>query len=80
MANFDAIFDAARHLEAHDRLRLIDALWDTVRPGADLSHHDEWAAELEKRVASLEAGAAPTVPWARIREEALARIGHGTVS
>jgi putative addiction module component (TIGR02574 family) len=62
MVDFDSIFDAARHLDAHERLRLIDALWDTVPPDADLPLHAEWAVELEKRVASLEAGAAPTVP------------------
>jgi len=79
MADFDSVLSRARQLSAEDRLRLIDALWELVPPEADLPLHEDWAPELERRVAAIEAGAATTVPWTTIRDEALARIGHGNV-
>jgi putative addiction module component (TIGR02574 family) len=75
MVDFNAIFDAAQQLHAADRLRLIDALWDTVPADADLPLHDDWGAELEKRVAAIHSGEAALIPWTEIRQAALARIG-----
>lgn len=77
MADFHSVLSEARQLSAEEQLRLIDALWDLVPPEADLPLHEDWAGELERRVAALEAGESTTVPWATIRDEALARLGHG---
>jgi len=79
MVDFNSVLTEARQLSAEDRLRLIDALWESVPPDADVPLHEDWAPELERRVAALEAGESPTVAWTRIRDEALARIGHGNV-
>ena len=78
MSDFNSILGAAQQLGPEDRLRLIDALWATVPPEAELPLHADWGPELEKRVAALEAGTTTTIPWSTIRAEALARIGHGT--
>lgn len=77
MVNFETVLSDARQLSEPERLRLIAELWDSVPEHADLPLHDEWAPELERRVAAIEAGSANTVPWDAIRSEALARIGHG---
>ncbi len=77
MLDFDSVFDGARQLSADDRLRLIEALWDMVPAEANLPLHEDWAPELERRVAAIRAGSAETVPWSKVRDEALARIGHG---
>jgi putative addiction module component (TIGR02574 family) len=77
MTDFSSILSAAQQLPEQDRLRLIDALWETVPPETDAPFSEEWAEEIERRVAELEAGTAQTVPWSLIREEALARIGNG---
>ena len=77
MTDFSAVLTAALHLPADDRIRLIEALWDTVPPEAEFPLHAEWAPELERRVAAIKDGTATTVSWATIREEALARLGHG---
>jgi putative addiction module component (TIGR02574 family) len=79
MIDFDSILNAAQQLPAEERLRLIQALWDSVPPDADIPLHEDWAPELERRVAALESGAAKTVAWSQIRNDALARIGHGNV-
>jgi putative addiction module component (TIGR02574 family) len=76
MTDFNAVLSAAQQLPEQERLRLIDALWDTVPPEAESPFSEEWAREIEQRVAELDAGKAQTIPWSRIRDEALARVGQ----
>ena len=77
MSDFSSVLSAAQQLPEPDRLRLIDALWESVPAEAEAPFSDEWACEIERRVAELDAGAAQTVPWSQVRDEALARNGHG---
>ncbi len=77
MSEFNHVLSAAQRLPEKDRLRLIDALWESVPPDSEAPFSDEWAREIECRVAELDAGTAKTVPWSQIPDEALARIGHG---
>ena len=79
MADFNSVLDDACQLPPEDRLKLIDALWDSIPADLDLPLHSAWASELERRLAAIEAGTASTIPWTTIRQEALARIGHGNV-
>jgi putative addiction module component (TIGR02574 family) len=79
MADFNFVLDNARQLPPEDRLSLIDALWESVPSDLDVPLHPDWAPEVERRVAAIESGTANTIPWTTIREEALARIGHGNV-
>jgi putative addiction module component (TIGR02574 family) len=76
-SEFDAVLLAAQGLPEQDRLRLIDALWDSVPADAEAPFSDEWAREIERRAAEIDAGTAQTIPWIQVRDEALARIGHG---
>jgi len=78
MNDYQTILGAAQQLGQEDRLRLIDALWNTVPEDAELPLHPDWGPELDRRAAALEAGAMKTIPWSTVRDEALARIGHGT--
>ncbi len=75
MTDFNSVLSAAQQLPQQDRLRLIDALWDTVPPESESPFSAEWAAEIDRRIAELDSGKAVTVPWTTIRDEALARIG-----
>lgn len=77
MSDFSSVLSAAQRLPEKDRLRLIDALRESVPPDSGSPFSDEWAREIERRAAELDAGTARTVPWSQIRDEALARIGHG---
>ncbi len=80
MSSFDSVLSAAQSLSEQDRLRLIDALWETVPPDSEAPFSDEWSREIQRRVAELDAGTAETVPWSRIRDEALGRVDHGKSS
>jgi len=79
MNDFQSVLGAAQQLPTQERLRLIDALWASVPSDADLPLHEDWAPELERRVAAIENGAVSSVSWPQVREEALARIGHGKI-
>lgn len=73
-SNYDAVLSAANQLPPSERMRLINALWETVPPDADLPLSDEWLAEIESRLEAVDSGAEPTVPWTQVRDEALARL------
>jgi putative addiction module component (TIGR02574 family) len=77
MNAYQSVLDAATQLPTGDRLRLIEALWDSVPPDAEVPLHPEWEQELLRRVAALENGRVNTIPWSTIRDEALARTGNG---
>ncbi len=79
MADFNSVLEEARQLSHQERLRLIDALWDLIPPDAQLPLHEDWAPELERRIAAIEKGSEETVPWELVRAEALKRIGYGNI-
>ncbi len=80
MPDYNSVLNEARQLSEADRLKLIGVLWSEVPADSDFPLHEDWAPELERRVAELKAGRALTVPWETIRAEALARIGHAKPS
>ena len=77
MSNYDSVLSAANQLTPPDRLRLIDALWDTVPAEAESEFSAEWLAEIERRVDAYRSGQEATIPWSQVRDEALARIRRG---
>ncbi|HUP81601.1 MAG TPA: addiction module protein [Pirellula sp.] len=78
MVDFNSVLDHARRLSPEDQAKLIDALWEFIPTDVDIPLHPDWAVELERRVAALNAGTGKAIPWHQIRNEALSRIGHGT--
>lgn len=74
MMSFESVLSEATQLSAEDQLRLIDALCAGAPEEADLPLHEDWAPELERRVAAIEGKTATTIPWETVRREALARI------
>jgi len=74
MSTIDALLADAAQLPIAERLKLIDALWNTLPDEALPPLSDEWAAELLRRSAELAAGTAKTIPWEVVQSEALARL------
>jgi putative addiction module component (TIGR02574 family) len=75
MATFDDIFGAAQNLPASDRVRLIDALWESMEPGEWPSPSDEWIAEVQRRSGEYDAGNMPASPWPEVRQRARRKAG-----
>lgn len=80
MVDLNAVLDQARQLAPEDQAKLIDALWDSAPSHVDIPLHPEWEMELERRIAAIRAGTSKPIPWHQIRDEALARIGHGSAN
>jgi putative addiction module component (TIGR02574 family) len=77
MTDYTAVLSAAQQLPETERVRLIDALWETVSLKTEAPFSEDWLREIDRRAAELDAGTARTIPWSEIREEALARLRHG---
>ena len=79
MADFDSILEEARQLSCQERVRLIEALWELIPPDVRAPLHEDWAPELERRIAAIEKGSEATIPWKLVRAEALKRIGYDNI-
>ncbi|MEQ8846870.1 addiction module protein [Botrimarina sp.] len=70
MSRFDDALAAAAALPIGDQARLIDAIWANAAPPLSQA----WREEIARRSAELDAGAAQTVAWSSVRDEALRRL------
>ena len=72
--DFNEIFREAATLSEHDRATLAGLLIDSLEGEPDLTVEAAWAAEIEKRVAEVEAGTVKTIPWEEVQQRLLARL------
>lgn len=65
----------ARSLSIDDRLRLVEAIWDSIEAdSADLELTPAQRELIEQRLAAYLARPDEAVPWERVKAEALERI------
>jgi putative addiction module component (TIGR02574 family) len=66
MSTFQDVLSAALTLNATDRLRLADTLWEDTPP-ADWTLPDaEWIAEAQRRSAEYDAGRMSAATWSDV--------------
>ncbi|MFP4030484.1 MAG: addiction module protein [Desulfococcaceae bacterium] len=70
------IVEQALSLPADVRLRLVDALLESLNLPAESEIDRLWAEEAERRVAELEAGTARTVPAEEVLEKLKEKYGE----
>ncbi len=75
MATFDDVLGAAQDLPALDRVRLMDALWESMEPSEWPAPSDDWIAEAQRRSAEYEAGNMTASPWPEVRQRARRKAG-----
>ena len=76
MPTFNDVFDAAQGLPPNDRLRLMDALWDSFYPPNEWPQpSEEWIAESQRRSAAYDAGEMSASPWPEARARARKKAG-----
>lgn len=68
------IFRDATELSEHDRATLAGLLIESLEAEPDSEVEAAWAAEIERRVAELDAGAVKTIPWDEVRQRLLDRL------
>ena len=64
----DKLFAEALRLPEGARAALAASLIDSLDPTADADAEAQWAVEIRRRIAALDAGA-PTTPWAEARKK-----------
>ena len=57
------LFEEAMRLDPEERATLVRLLIDTLDAETEEGSEDAWRAEIERRVAELDASAVETVPW-----------------
>ncbi|MCE5303011.1 MAG: addiction module protein [Planctomycetaceae bacterium] len=75
MLNYETLLADASHLPVADRVQLIEALWDTLPADSPQPLTEEWLAEIRRRSAEYDSGSLTTIPWEKIRADALQRVG-----
>jgi putative addiction module component (TIGR02574 family) len=71
---FNEIFREAADLPEHDRATLAGLLIDSLEGEPDLGVEAAWTAEIERRLAEVDAGTVTTVPWEEVRQRLLDRL------
>ncbi len=78
MSTVESLLADAAQLPVAERIRLIEAIWETLPDGDLPPQSEEWIAEIQRRSAKIDSGSMETVPWEQVQAEALRRVG-GTV-
>ncbi|MHB1035822.1 MAG: addiction module protein [Pirellulales bacterium] len=75
MSDYQSVRSAAAELSITDQLRLIDDIAASMPDDQPPSLSEEWLAELERRSAEIDSGAARTESWSDIRKRLMHRVG-----
>ncbi len=71
---FSDVWKEAADLSEQDRAALAGLLIESLEGEPDPGVEAAWAAEIERRVAELEAGTVQSVPWDQVRQRLLDRL------
>jgi putative addiction module component (TIGR02574 family) len=72
--DFKDVFRDATELSERDRATLAGLLIESLEGEPDPEVEAAWAAEIERRVAELDAGTVKTIPWEEVRRRLLDRL------
>ena len=61
------LFEEAMRLDPKERAALMRLLIDALDADTEEGSEEAWRAEVERRIAELDAGAVETVPWEELR-------------
>ena len=74
--NFAATLTEINQMPLEDRLRMVQAIWDSIAAEPKHLHlTDEQKVELDRRLAAHEANPKDVVPWEQVKADAKARMG-----
>jgi putative addiction module component (TIGR02574 family) len=67
--NLNDVFQEAVQLPERDRATLAGLLIESLDPVCDPDVEAAWSAEIERRLAEIEAGTVKLIPWEGVRAE-----------
>ena len=73
---FTDVWKDAAELSDEDRAALAGLLIESLEGEPDPDVEAAWAAEIEKRVAQLDAGTVESIPWEQVRQRLLDRLNE----
>ena len=73
---FTDVWKEASELSEEERATLAGLLIESLEGAPEADVEAAWAAELEKRVAELDAGTVKSIPWEQVRQRLLARLNE----
>jgi putative addiction module component (TIGR02574 family) len=71
------LLERALSLSLDEQEALADSLISNLGGKVDPAVQAGWEAEIEKRIADLDSGAARTVPWEEVRRRNMAKLTRG---
>jgi putative addiction module component (TIGR02574 family) len=72
-----ALLQQALALSDQERAELASLLMDSLDATVDEDAKSSWDREIAQRVAELDAGTAPTIPWEQVRDKIAAKLRDG---
>jgi putative addiction module component (TIGR02574 family) len=73
---FIDLLKVASELSEKDRADLAGLLIESLEGEPDEDVEEAWAAEIQKRVAELDAGVVQSVPWEQVRQRLVDRLNE----
>ena len=73
---FTDLWKEASELSEKDRADLAGLLIESLEGEPDEDIEAGWAAEIERRVAELDAGTVRSIPWEQVRQRLLDRLNE----
>ena len=71
---FTDVWKEAAELSDEDRATLAGLLIESLEGEPDLDVEAAWAAEIDKRVAELDASTVESIPWEQVRQRLVDRL------
>lgn len=71
---FTELWREAAELSEEERASLAGLLIESLEGEPDPDVEAAWSAEIQRRVAEIEAGTAKTVPWEEVRQRLIDRL------
>ena len=76
----ESVLRKALELTESERAEIAGRLLESIEPEPDAEVEVAWAAEIDRRVRSIDAGEVELIPWSRVRESLLERSRNGGAS
>lgn len=71
------LFHEAEDLDERERATLAGLLLESLESESDPTVEEAWAAEIERRVAQIDAGEVELIPWEEVKDRLLGRLESG---
>lgn len=73
----ESLLREALELSESERAEIAGRLLESIEPEPDAEVEAAWAAEIDRRVRSIDAGEVELIPWEKVRDQLRSRLNGG---